>query len=173
MIERVLWLNGTVGSGKSTIGALVAERLASRGVPTAFVSTDWLGDLGPRSPEDPFNATLVVDNLAAVAENFSAAGARDLVVAGVIKDQAELERFTHAVGATITLVRLVVPAAELEERLRGRHGELDPTGLRWHLDRAPVLTAILDAAALEMIEVSNSGNPADTAAAVVAAAGWA
>jgi hypothetical protein len=172
VLTRALWLNGTVGSGKDTIGVAIAERLASRGEAVGFVATDALGALWPRSPDDPFNTRVVAQNLAAVAANFSAAGARSLVVAGVIKAHRELERFERAIGAPVALVRLIVPAAELERRLGLRHGEIDPTGLRWHLDRSPTLTAILDAAGLPMIDVPNGGHPDDTARAVIAAVGW-
>ena len=172
VVSRALWLNGTVGSGKDTVGAAVADRLAMNGEVVGFVSTDALGALWPRPPDDPFNTAVVAKNLAAVAANYFAAGAQSLVVAGVIQGRTELELFERAVGAPITLVRLLVPAPELEVRLRQRHGEIDPTGLRWHLDRAPTLSAILDTSGLAMADVMNVGHPADVARAVLAAAEW-
>jgi hypothetical protein len=173
VVARVLWLNGTVGVGKTTVGTVVAGRLAASGETAAFVDTDALGDLAPRPVDDPFNTRLVARNLAAVAANFSEAGARSLVVAGVIEATDDLERYEQAVCARITLVRLVMPAPDIESRLRARHGDIDPGGLRWHLDRAPVLAAALDASSLPMIDVTNSGDPDTTARAVLAAVGWA
>ncbi len=172
MVIRALWLNGTVGSGKNTVGAAVAERLANGGEAVAFVATDALGALWPRPPDDPFNTGVVAKNLAAVAANFSTAGARSLIVAGVIKAHTELELFEQAIRAPVSLVRLIVPEPELKVRLRRRHGEIDPSGLRWHLDRAPTLTKILDASGLPMLDVANVGHPNDTASGVLAAAGW-
>lgn len=172
MVIRALWLNGTVGAGKTTVGAVIAELLADRGEAVAFIDTDALGAAWPRSPDDPFNTRLVADNLAAVVANFAAAGVRSLVVAGVVQDRSDLERYQRAIGAPVTLVRLVVPAPEVEERLRRRHGEIDPGGLRWHVDRAPTLAALLDEAGLPMLEVSNIGQPDETAGAVLTAAGW-
>jgi adenylylsulfate kinase len=172
VVTRALWLNGTVGAGKTSVGAAVADRLAISGEAVAFVDTDALGDLSPRPPDDPFNTRLVAKNLAAVTANFSAAGARSLVVAGVIQAHSELELYARAIGAPVTLVRLLVPAPELVLRLRQRHGENDASGLRWHVDRAPTLAAILDASGLPMLDVTNAGDPDDTARAVIAAAGW-
>jgi hypothetical protein len=172
VITRCLWLNGTVGAGKTTVGAVVADRLADGGEVVAFVDTDALGGLWPRPPDDLFNTRLVAKNLGAVAANSSAEGASSLVVAGVIQTAGDLELYEGAIHAPITVVRLVVPAPEVELRLRQRHGEIDPSGLRWHVDRAPTLAAMLDASGLPMLDVTNAGHPDDTAQAVIAAVGW-
>lgn len=172
VIIRALWLNGTVGAGKTTVGAAIADCVAISGEAVAFVDTDALGAFLPRPPEDPFNTRLVEQNLAAVVANFSAAGARSLVIAGVIQTSNHLERYNRAICAPVTIVRLMVHESELDERLRRRHGEIDASGLRWHRDRAPTLTAILDASGLPMLEVANAGHPDDTARAVLAAARW-
>jgi len=82
------------------------------------------------------------------------------------------DRYQQAIGAPVTLVRLVAQASEVEDRLRRRHGEVDPSGLRWHVDRAPTLAAILDDADLPMLDVSNIDHPDETARAVLTAAGW-
>ena len=172
MIVRALWLNGTVGVGKTTVGAEVANQLATAGDPVAFVDIDALGDLSPRPPDDPFNTRLVAKNLEALTKNFSTAGARTLVVAGVIETEENLRLYESAVGAPITLIRLVVPLPQIQLRLRRRHGELDPGGLRWHSERAAVLAACLDVSGLPMIAVANSGHPEGTARAAIAAAGF-
>lgn len=171
-ISTILWLNGTVGTGKSTIGASVAQHLAASGEAVAFVEIDALAAKWPRAAEDPFNTQLVAENLAAVTTNFAAAGARTLVVAGVIQSPGDLARYEEAVGLSATVVRLVVAPLEVERRLRLRHGELDPGGLRWHVARAPELDAILDASELSMAVVRNDGDLAGTVQAVLAAAGW-
>ena len=170
MIVRALWFNGTVGVGKTTVAAAVANQLAVAGDPVAFVDIDALGELSPSPPDDPFNTRLVAKNLEAVTRNFATAGARTLVVAGVIETQEHLELYESAVGAPITLSHLVVPLPEIELRLRRRHGEHDPGGLRWHSERAPVLAACLDASGLPMTPVANTGVPEGTARVAIAAA---
>lgn len=172
MIVRALWINGTVGVGKTTVAAGVANQLATEGDPVAFVDIDALGALSPRPPDDPFNTRLVAKNLEAVTKNFSSAGARTLVVAGVIETEENLRLYESAMGVPITLIRLVAPQREIELRLRRRHGELDPGGLRWHSERAPVLAARLDVSGLTMVTVANTGDPKGTAQAAIAAAGF-
>ena len=142
VIVRALWINGTVGVGKTTVAAGVANQLATTGDPVAFVDIDALGALSPRPPDDPFNTRLVAKNLEAITKNFSTAGARTLVVAGVIETAENFRLYESAVGVRITLILLVAPQREIELRLRRRHGELDPGGLQWHSERAPVLAVV-------------------------------
>jgi broad-specificity NMP kinase len=144
MLVRAVWLNGTVGVGKTTVGHVLAEHLADASEAVAFINTDDLGTSWPRPPEDPFNVSLVTKNLGALAKNYVAAGTRTIVVAGVVQTNAQLEQFATALGTTPRLVRLVAPPTAIERRLQGRHGELDDSGLRWHLARAPELDDILD-----------------------------
>ncbi len=172
MLVRALWLNGTVGVGKTTVGEVLAERLADADEAVAFINTDDLGTSWPRPANDPFNHALVTKNIAALASNYVAAGARTIVVAGVVQSNAELERYATALGAAPRLVRLVVPPKEIERRLHGRHGALDDAGLHWHLARAPELDQILDASQLSMTVVENNGPPMATAKAVLAAIEW-
>jgi gluconate kinase len=172
VLVRAVWLNGTVGVGKTTVGEVLAEYLAAAGDAVAFINTDDLGSSWPRPAEDPFNAALVTKNLRAVARNYVAAGALTIVVAGVVQASAGLRRYTAALGIAPRLVRLVVPPEETERRLRGRHGELDAAGLHWHLGRAPELDDILDKSDLLMAVVENVGPPLATAMAVLTAIGW-
>ncbi|HEX6233531.1 MAG TPA: AAA family ATPase [Jiangellaceae bacterium] len=172
MLVRAVWLNGTVGVGKTTVGHILAEHLAHAGEAVAFINTDNLGTSWPRPPEDPFNVRLVTKNLGALANNYIAAGTRTIVVAGVVQKNAQLEQFAKALGTVPRLVRLVASAMEIEHRLQGRHGELDDSGLRWHLARAPELDDILDQSDLSMTVVENDGPPLMTAKAVLAAIEW-
>jgi hypothetical protein len=45
-------------------------------------------------------------------------------------------------------------------------------GLRWHVDRAPTLAAILEASGPPMLDITNAGPPDDTAQTVIATVGW-
>jgi hypothetical protein len=172
MLVRAVWLNGTVGVGKTTVGHVLAEHLADAGEAVALINTDDLGTSWPRPPDDPFNVSLVTKNVGALANNYVAAGARTIVVAGVVQRTSQLEHFANALGTVPRLVRLVASATEIERRLRGRYGELDDSDLRWHLARAPELDDILDQSDLPMTVVQNDGPPLMTAKAVLAAIEW-
>jgi adenylylsulfate kinase len=172
MLVRAVWLNGTVGAGKTTVGEVLAEQLADAGEAVAFINTDDIGRSWPRPASDPFNNALATRNLASLASDYVAAGVRTIVVAGVIQTRDQLERFTVALGTAPALVRLVVSSEEVERRLARRHGEFDDAGLRWHVARAPELADILSRGDLPMTPVENSGSPLATAHAVLAAIGW-
>jgi gluconate kinase len=172
MLVRAVWLNGTVGAGKTTVGEVLAENLANAGEAVAFINTDDLGASWPRSARDPFNLDLVTMNLAAIASNYVATGARTIVVAGVVQTSAQLDRYATSLGTAPRLVRLVVSPKEIARRLRARHGALDGAGLRWHLSRAPELDEILDNSDLSMTVVENDGAPLATAKAIIAAIEW-
>lgn len=115
---------------------------------------------------------LVERNLASLAGNYVDAGARTIVIAGVIQTDAQLQRYSAALGTTPHLVRIVAPAEAIERRLHARHGRSDASGLRWHLERAPELEIILDESDLPMEIVDNIGTPLATAHAVLVAIGW-
>ncbi len=172
MVVRALWLNGTVAGGKATVGEVLAKQLADAGDAVAFINTDDLGACWPRPPEDPFNVALVTKNLAALVSNYAAAGARTIVVAGVVQTNAQLEGFAIVLGTAPRLVRLVVSPKDIERRLHGRHGVLDNVGLRWHLARAPELDDILEESDLSMTVVANDGPPLATAQEVLDAIEW-
>ena len=81
MLVRAVWLNGTVGAGKTTVGEVLAEHLADAGEAVAFINTDDIGRSWPRPASDPFNHALVTTNLASLASDHIAAGTRTIVVA--------------------------------------------------------------------------------------------
>jgi adenylylsulfate kinase len=84
VIERAALLSGTVGAGKTTVGEELAELLKDRGEAHAFIDLDGLSELWPAPEDDRFNGRLVLANLAAITRNFAAAGARTLVMSGVV-----------------------------------------------------------------------------------------
>ena len=167
-----MFVNGTVGVGKTTVGAAVAEELAGAGESVAFVDLDRLSELWPAPVDDRFNTRLAAKNLACVAENAADAGAESIVVAGVIQGASDLTLYLEALAAPLTVVRLVAPPAEIEDRLRRRHPDHEREGLRWHLDRAPELDAILDRSPVRTTQISCTGPPAQVARDVLHAVGW-
>jgi hypothetical protein len=82
----VLWLYGADAVGKSAVGWEIYSGLAAAGYPVAYVDTDYLGFCSP-TPDD--QAALVAGNLGATWVGFAAAGARLLVVSGIVVTEAE------------------------------------------------------------------------------------
>jgi adenylylsulfate kinase len=172
VIVRALLVNGTVGSGKTTVGAAVATELAARGEPVAFVDLDTLSEFWPAPVDDPFNTRIVATNLASVAKNFGEAGATALVMAGVVETTPGLASYQRAVGVPLVVVRLVAPREVIDARLRRRHAEHDAAGLEWHLARVAELDASLDGSGVPMRLVPNEASPQQVAVAVLDACGW-
>lgn len=168
---RALFLNGTVGAGKTTTADAIGAILRERATPHAIVDLDWLRNAWPSPARDPFHTDLELANLAAVTHNFVGAGAQRLVVAGVIESASDRRRYEEAVGLPITICRLVVPLPHLHERLTARH----PPGAErdWHLARAGQLHAILEAAQVDDVTVAVREQASSTVAAeVLSAVGW-
>lgn len=172
MLERALFVNGTCGSGKTTIAAAAADLVARTGDAVAFVDMDALSQSWPRPADDPFNKALGLRNLEAVVRNFTKAGVTSVVVAGVIGDEADLARYEVALGLPPAVVRLLAPLELIDERLQYRYGESDSEGLAWHRQRAPELNDILDASTIEMATVSNTAPVPEVARTVLAACDW-
>jgi GNAT superfamily N-acetyltransferase len=115
---RALLLTGLVGSGKTSVAIALGELLEERGEPYALVDLDWLGwaNLPGATP-----AELIAENLRAIRPGFERAGARWLVLTRHLRSAGELDELRAAlVGLPLTAVRLQVPRAELERRIRAR-----------------------------------------------------
>ncbi len=173
MIERAALLSGTVGAGKTTVGEELAELLKDRGEPHAFIDLDRLSEFWPAPEDDRFNGRLVLANLAAITRNFAAAGARTLVMSGVVETAKGVEEYRLAIGGCpLTVVRVTASLESIAARLQKRHEYWDADGLAWHLDRAPELAAALDASGLDSIVISNNGDPREAAALLLERLGW-
>lgn len=174
MPARALFLNGTVGVGKSTTAKRVGYHLVDRGVPHAVLDLDEIRQCWPAPSGDPFHLELQLRNLAALASSFWDAGASRLVLAGVCESGAERIRYAEAVGVPLTVCRLRARPDVLESRLRSRHaapGAEDE--LAWHLERSPVLDAVLDTGGADDAEVAvDERTPDEVAGAVLAEVDW-
>lgn len=62
-LSKAIWLYGADAVGKSVVGWETYSQLVARGLPAAYVDTDYLGFCDPR-PDDP--SVLVAANLGAV-----------------------------------------------------------------------------------------------------------
>ncbi len=145
---RAVLINGTVGSGKTTVAGALATSLQQDGITGALVDLDGLREAWPQPPGDPFNLELTLVNLRDVAANFRAAGARVLIMAGVIETAEQRRRHAEAVAGPLGVVRLKADLELIRRRLHHRH-DRDPAGLEWHLHRSGELDAILDRAAVD------------------------
>ena len=97
----MVWLVGTSGVGKSTVGWQLQQALEHRDVPAAFVDADQLRNAaGVEASEDDF----IADGLAVVGPIFQRAGATVLIVAGMVDDAAHLARLLPVGGRPHVLV---------------------------------------------------------------------
>ncbi|MGI8869648.1 MAG: AAA family ATPase [Mycobacteriales bacterium] len=118
-----LWLSGAAGVGKSTVAFEIFARLRSAGVPVARVELDDIGYLRQDPAADPGGHLLQARNLASMWPNFRAAGARGLIVSGVVSNREDIDRYRDAVpNARLTLCRLEAAPETLRDRIlrRGR-----------------------------------------------------
>jgi GTPase SAR1 family protein len=171
MTERVpvILLNGTVGVGKTTIAEAINGELYRRDIAHAALDLDALIWAWP--PTSPWQQDLMFDNLAAVWRNFAAHGATRLVLARVVEDRADLDRYRAAVpGSDITVCRLVAPHDERVARLRRR---MQPgEHLEWHIGRTGELHDILETADHDDFVVVNDRATNEVAIEVLTKAGW-
>ncbi len=112
------------------------------------------------------------ENLTALWPNYQAHGVTHLVLARVLEDVADLERYRLAVpGAEITVCRLVVSHQEALDRIRTR---MPPGPARnWHLKRTGQLAAELAQRGHEDFTVNNGKlQPREVALEVLRRAHW-
>jgi hypothetical protein len=170
-VVPVLMLSGPVGAGKSTIGAEIARLLREAGVPGAFVDLAVINQAWPAPVDDQWNDRLVHDNLDCMWRNFAAVGASRLVLCRVLEDRSLLRRVEAAVpGAYIIVVRLRVPLATIEERLRAREA---PRPADWYVDAARYLVDRMEVAGVDDHVVDNDNRePSDVASTILHRIGW-
>jgi chloramphenicol 3-O-phosphotransferase len=141
-----VWVNGSVGAGKTTTAEQLGDELERRGIPGAMIDVDCLRRAWPSTPDDPFQFDLAVANMRAVVSNFRARGARVMVAAGVLETVDQFDLCVRALESTRPLlVRLVVDPDVALARLKARHGE-NANDLGWHERRHPELVGILERA---------------------------
>lgn len=145
--EAVL-INGTVGVGKTTVLEALGDQLSAAGVAGAAVDLDGLSRQWPAPPDDRFNQAFTLANLRDFARNARAAGARVLIMAGVLETTEDRQLLAEAVDGRLWVVRLTGDLELIKERIRHRHAD-DPGGRDWHLARADELAAILHWTAVE------------------------
>jgi hypothetical protein len=170
MRVQTLLITGTVAVDKTTVAAEINDTLAALRIPNAAVDLDALIWQWPSSSK--WNDGLMFENLAALWPNYLARGVTHLVLARVLEDAADLDRYRVAIpGAEITVCRLVAPEADRIDRLLGR---MPPGPSRdWHLERTVELNAILERLDFEDFVVDNGARPVrQVAIEILVRAGW-
>lgn len=172
----VLIITGPVGVGKTTTAAALSDLLADQKAPHTFVDMDALTATFPRPADDRFGGRLGLRNLADVVRNGRDAGSDRLIVAGVIESREDMERYREAIpDADVTVVRLVAPIEEIQERIvvRNSVGAGNEAGVAWERDRAAELIAIMDAADVADVSIDTTGrSPEDVAREIGEWLGW-
>lgn len=168
-----VFLNGTVGAGKTTTGEALHWLLADDGISNAVIDLDELRRSWPAPSTDRFNHELELRNLQAVAGNYRDAGVRRFILAGVLEQPTEVDRYRAALGGgKLTVIRLDASIETIHERLRNRH-EPNSRQLTWHLHRSVELDGILSEARLEThVVATGRRGPNQVAQAVRALIGW-
>ena len=148
----VLWLCGPPGVGKSTIGWRIRQELAG----AAFVDIDQLGMCYPEPPADPGRHRLKAENLRVVLDGFRGAGARCVVVAGVVDPEVGVHSGLVP-NAQLTVIRLRADRDDLAVRLAGRPGDTplseDLAAEAIALDSSTFADAVVDTTGLSAAEV--------------------
>ena len=161
-------ISGVFGSGKSTVAEEIADLLEQRCVPYALMDLDYLAwfDAGSREAE----SLVLQQNIEAVAANFRAAGVRLFVLSGASRDRAEVDDLSTALGVPLRVVRLIVPLAEIERRLRASAST--EARLRDDLPRAAEWIAEGAGEGIEDLAVENRGSVRQVAAEIVDWLAW-
>ena len=118
-------VSGTLGVGKTYTAAAVRDVLAARDERVAIIDLDWLCQCDPAPERDPYNDDLAFRNLAAVWPNYVAAGVEYLVLARVVANAEDRERYESTlVGAEVRVVVLETSAFVRRQRILEREQDL-------------------------------------------------
>jgi adenylylsulfate kinase-like enzyme len=146
----VLWLCGPPGVGKTTVGWELYAELVRSGIQTGYIDIDQLGVCYPEAESDRGRHRMKARNLGAVVAGHRAAGARCVVVSGVVDADhgVNIDELPHM---GLTVCRLRADQEDLAQRFVGRRGQAE--GLEQVLQEA----ADLDAGAVADVCVDTSG----------------
>ncbi|MEV8375407.1 hypothetical protein AB0P21_21915 [Kribbella sp. NPDC056861] len=164
---RGLLINGGGGAGKTATGQAIGRILTGRSLPTAVIDLDTLSQYGPTPPHQPgFHDRLRVQNLTKVWATYRAAGARFVVVSGVIGTTELRQAFAGCLtGCDVQMVRLVTSPELVESRTRGL-----TRGPDWDLRQA--LAEYDELPRIEDFAVPNDRPLPQVATEILLAAGW-
>jgi adenylylsulfate kinase-like enzyme len=116
----VLWVCGPAGVGKSTVSWQLFNELSQAGVNIAFADTDQLHMCFPPPRGDPDRERLKAMNIGAMIPHYRAAGAKCVILAGVLDPVFGIRRQLLP-DADVTAVRLRADGEEVVRRFIGRN----------------------------------------------------
>jgi hypothetical protein len=167
-VEGAVLITGVYGSGKSSVAQEIADLLEKQNAPYALLDLDFLGWFDVGGEGGPTEQSVMLQNLAALVDNYSAVGVRFFVLAGAIRDAAELDDLKAELPMTLRVVRLTVTLPEIEKRLRP-----DPTtGRREDLREAAAWVASSVGVGIEEATVSNERPIREVVADILGRLGW-
>lgn len=118
MPPSAIWFYGADAVGKSVVGWEAYSQLVARGLPAAYVDTDYLGFCDPR-PQDP--SPLVAANLGAVWDNYVKQGVRHIVVSGILVTSGHRSLFADTLtGCSLSTVLLQAQPDTIRARILRR-----------------------------------------------------
>jgi adenylylsulfate kinase-like enzyme len=183
---HILVICGPTGVGKSTIAFRLYMQYLGAGLAAGYVDLDQIGFISPARPDDPGSHRLKARNLAAMWQNYRAAGATHLIAAGPIESNAAVQTYIDAFPrATVTLCRLHAGPEELTHRVmsRGAGGSWPQPGdplrgksdeyLRAVADQAIATDGVLERENVGALRIDTDGHtPEQSAGLIAAATGW-
>lgn len=173
-VIRALVIRGPSGVGKTAVGHAVSALLREQSIGHALVDTDELVRILPPPRSGPRLTRLAALNLSAVWANYRAAGARRLILVGVIESlDVGLAWIRESVpGAHFSVVRLRATGDALQERLCQRQAT---AGLTRHLRESIAVATRMDReAGGACIVIDTTGRAiGDIANDIVEQSGWA
>ena len=167
-VEGAVLITGVYGSGKSSVAQEIAVLLEKRNASYALLDLDFLGWFDTRGEGGPTEHSVILKNLAALVGNYLAVGVEFFVLAGAIRDRAELDDLKAELPMTLRVVRLTVPLEEIEKRLRSDV----TTGRREDLREAEVWVAGSLGVGIEDVTVSNDRPIQEVAAEILEWLSW-
>jgi len=93
-VEAAVLITGVYGSGKSSVAQQIAHLLEKRNAPYALLDLDFLGWFDTGDEGGPTQHSMMLKNLAVLVGNYLAVRVRLFVLAGAIRDRAELDDLT-------------------------------------------------------------------------------
>jgi len=182
---QVMLICGPSGVGKSTVGFQLFLRCLQAGLAASYVDLDQISFVRPAHPGDARGHRLKARNLAALWQNYQAAGATHLIATGPVDNDQELATYAAQIPAALTICRLRAGRDELTKRIlsRGSGGSWAQPGdplrgqpalvLLQASARAAEQAAALDKSQLAGLVIDTDGClPDEVAASIGHTAGW-
>lgn len=117
---QVMLICGPAGVGKSAVGFQLYLRCLQEGLAASYVDLDQISLVRPAHPRDADGHRLKARNLAAIWQNYRAAGATHLIATGPIDSAQALQAYTAEIPVAVTLCRLRAGTDELTKRILSR-----------------------------------------------------